>query len=334
MPTNVPPQYRQAEDRFRQAGTTQEKIAALQEMLAILPKHKGTDHLKAQLRSRLSRLMGDLEGQSRGPRGARTEPFSLPKEGAGRATLVGPTNVGKSLLLAKATGAQTRVGAYALSTLEPVRGMFPFRDIHIQLVDTPPISNPGTQSRLYGLLRNSDVFVVVVDLVLDAEAQVRDVFYQLEQWGFLFLARDEERQGGNPWLAKPTILLGNKADIDGSLDRFQELEAAFGARYPVVMASAQEQVGMAELAEALFQALKIIRVYAKSPREKLEEFERSDPIVLPVGSTVAEAAEQVHKDLAQRLKFAVLWGGSAKFDGQRVGRGHHLADGDIIELHR
>ena len=334
MPTNVPPQYREAEERFRQARTPQAKIAALQEMLAIMPKHKGTDHLKAQLRSRLSRLMGELEGPSRGPGGARTEPFSLPKEGAGRATLVGPTNVGKSLLLANATGAQTRVGAYALSTLEPIRGMFPFRDIHIQLVDTPPISNQRTQSRLYGLLRNSDIFVVVVELTQDPAAQVRDVFHQLEQWGFRFLARDEQLQDENPWLTKPTILLANKADIDGSLDQFQELDAAFGARYPVVMASAQEEVGLEELAEAIFLALKVIRVYAKSPREKLEDFKRGDPIVLPVGSTVAEAAEQVHKDLAQRLKFAILWGESAKFESQRVGRGHHLADGDIIELHR
>ena len=105
MPTNVPPQYREAEDRFRQAGTTQAKIAALQEMLAIMPKHKGTDHLKAQLRARLSRLVAELEGPSKGPRAGRTEPFSLPKEGGGRATLVGHSNVGKSLLLARATGA-------------------------------------------------------------------------------------------------------------------------------------------------------------------------------------------------------------------------------------
>ncbi len=145
MPTNVPPQYRDAEQRFRDASTIQAKIAALQEMLQIMPKHKGTDHLKAQLRSRLSRLMSDLETSS-GGKGGRTEPFSLPKEGAGRVTLIGPTNVGKSQILTSSTGAKTKVGAYELSTQEPVPGMYPYGDIYIQMVDTPPITNRATQS--------------------------------------------------------------------------------------------------------------------------------------------------------------------------------------------
>ena len=333
MPTNVPPQYREAEDRFRQAETTQAKIAALHEMMSVMPKHKGTDHLKARLRSRLSQLTAELEGPSRGPAAGRTEPFSLPKEGGGRATLVGPTNVGKSLLLARATGAQTRVGAYALSTQEPVRGMLPHEDVYIQLVDTPPISNPRTQSRLYGLLRNSDVFVVVVDLTLGPVAQVGEVFAVLGQWGFRMLTRQQGLDPHDQWLDKPTILVGNKADIPDSLDAFQDLEAAFGDGYPVVMASAEEQVGLQELGTEIFRALNVMRVYTKSRREKLEDFERTDPLVVPVGCTVAEAAEQVHKDLARSLKFAVLWGQSGKFEGQRVGRGHELADGDIIELH-
>ena len=333
MPTNVPPQYREAEERFRQAGTAQEKIAALQEMLAIMPKHKGTDHLKAQLRARMSRLTAELDGTARGPRAGRTEPFSLPKEGGGRATLVGPTNVGKSLILARATGAQSKVGAYALSTQEPIPGMLPYKDIYVQLVDTPPISNPATQSRLYGLLRNTDVFVVVVDLSLDAVGQVRAVLSELEKWGFVLLPPHQAREEVDPWLAKPTVLVGNKADIHGSLDRLQEMEAAFGSKFPVVMASAEEEVGLDEMAEEVFAALKVIRVYTKSPREKLAEFVRADPVVLPVGSTVADAAGQIHKDLGRGLRYAVLWGRSGKFDGQRVGSRHELTDEDVIELH-
>ena len=81
MPTNVTPQYREAEERFRAAETTQAKIVALQEMLSIMPKHKGTDHLKARLRSRLSQLTAELEGPSKGPSGGRTEPFSLAQGG-------------------------------------------------------------------------------------------------------------------------------------------------------------------------------------------------------------------------------------------------------------
>ncbi len=333
MPTNVTPQYREAEERFRAAETTQAKIVALQEMLSIMPKHKGTDHLKARLRSRLSQLTAELEGPSKGPSGGRTEPFSLPKEGGGRATLVGPTNVGKSLLLAKATGAQTRVGAYALSTQEPVRGMLPHKDIQIQLVDTPPISNPGTQSRLYGLLRNSEIFVIVVDLTMDPVAQTAEVFEALGEWGFRLLTRGQTLNAHDQSLDKPTIVVGNKADIPGALDALQELEQAYGEDYPVVLTSADEVVGLDDLGEEIFTALNVIRVYTKPRREKIEEFERTDPLVLPVGCTVAEAAEQVHRDLARTLKFAVLWGRSGKFEGQRVGRAHGLADGDVIELH-
>ena len=333
MPTNVPPQYREAEERFRQAKTPQAKIVALQEMLTIMPKHKGTDHLKAQLRSRMAKLMEELEGPSSEPRSGRTEPFSLPKQGAGRATLLGPSNVGKSLLLSRSTGAHSKVGAYTLSTQEPVPGMLPYEDIHIQLVDTPPITNPATQSRLYGLLRTSDVFVVVVDLSLDAVSQVREVFSELREWGFFMKGETEEKDDDNPWLSKPTILVGNKADLHGALDQFQELEEALGHRYPVIMASAEEEVGLDELGEVIFRVLKVIRVYTKSPREKLEEVERADPFVLPEGSTVADAAERVHKDLLRGLKYAALWGRSGKFEGQHVGRNHELADGDVIELH-
>lgn len=333
MPTNVPPQYVKAEERFREALTPQAKIAALQEMLSIIPKHKGTDHLKAQLRSRMSKLMDELEGPSTGDRKGQTEPFSIPKEGDGRATLVGPTNVGKSLLLNKATGAQTRVGAYELTTQEPVPAIWVYEGIHIQLVDTPPISNPSTQSRLYGLLRNSEIFVIVVDLALDPVAQTNHVFSQLGDWGFRLLEKGEERGEDSRQLAKPAILVGNRADIDGSLDAFQDFETSFADRFPIVMASAEEGVGLDDLGLEIFKALRVIRVFTKSPRVKLEDFERIDPVVLDIGSTVSDAAEKLHKELAGGLKYAVLWGQSGKFQGQRVGRDHELTDEDIVELH-
>ena len=333
MPTNVPPQYRDAEQRFRDAVTIQAKIAALQEMLQIMPKHKGTDHLKAQLRSRLSKLMSDLETSS-GGKGGRTEPFSLPKEGAGRVTLIGPTNVGKSQILSSTTGARTKVGAYELSTQEPVPGMYPYSDIYIQMVDTPPITNRATQSRLYGLLRTSDIFVFVADLTNDPIAQTEESFSELSEWGFNLIGPNIEiDEEFDQYTSKPTIIICNKADIPGALDEFGAMDDRFGSRYPVLMFSAEENVGEEELGTEIFQALNIMRVYTKSPRERLQDFTKRDPIVLSIGSTVGEAAHEVHKDLSQSLKFAILWGKSGKFEGQRVGRNHQLHDGDVIEIH-
>ena len=333
MPTNVPPQYRDAEQRFRDAVTIQAKIAALQEMLQIMPKHKGTDHLKAQLRSRLSKLMSDLETSS-GGKGGRTEPFSLPKEGAGRVTLIGPTNVGKSQILSSTTGARTKVGAYELSTQEPVPGMYPYSDIYIQMVDTPPITNRATQSRLYGLLRTSDIFVFVADLTNDPIAQTEESFSELSEWGFNLIGPNIEiNEEVDQYASKPTIIICNKADIPGALDEFGAMDDRFGSHYPVLMFSAEENVGEEELGTEIFQALNIMRVYTKSPRERLQDFKKQDPIVLSIGSTVGEAAHEVHKDLSQSLKFAILWGKSGKFEGQRVGRNHQLHDGDVIEIH-
>lgn len=333
MPTNVTPQYREAERRFREAPTIQTKIASLQEMLSVMPKHKGTDHLKAQLRARLSKLMKELEDSGTGGGGGRTEPFSLPKEGGGRATLIGTTNVGKSLILKQATGAKTKVGSYNLSTQEPLPGMLTYEDMHVQLVDTPPISNPTTQSRLYGLLRTSDVFVIVVDLSMEVMVQIETVFSALGDWDFHLSKRGEQPDNDNPWKTKATILVGNKADIPGALDQYQILEDEFASTFPVVMVSATEDVGFEEVAFEVFQALKVIRVYTKAPRKKLEDVNKVDPLVLPIDSTVADAAEQVHRELGKSVKYAILWGDSGKFTSQRVGRHHLLSDGDIIEIH-
>ena len=333
MPTNVPPQYREAEQRFREARTPQAKVAILQEMLAIVPKHKGTDHLRAQLRARMSKLMDELEAPSRGPKTGRTDPFSLPREGGGRATLIGPTNVGKTSILSKATGAGARGGLYFPSTQEPGQGMLPYEDIFFQFIDTPPISNPHLHSRLYGLLRTTDVFVVVVDLTADSVAQVQEVCDLLEQWGFKLLSPGNEWDEDDAALSKPVLVVGNKADMEGALDNYPKLEEAYGDVYPVVMASALEEVGIDEISEAVFQALGVIRVYTKSPRVKLEEFEREKPLVLPMGSTVMRAAHELHNELGSGLKYAVLWGASGKFEAQRVGRSHELADQDVIELH-
>ena len=224
VPTNVPPQYREAEERFRRATTPQLKIAALEEMLSIMPKHKGTDHLKAQLRSRISRLTEGLEQISSSHRSTRTEPFSIPKMGDGTATLIGLTNSGKSMLMNTLTGAQTKVAAYEYTTQEPVSGIWLEMGIHLQVIDTPSIASPAIQSRLYGLLRNSDLFLIVLDLATDPLGQFEMISSHLSDWGFSTVNEIATAQGAQSYLYKSTIVVGSRADMDGSLDSFEELE--------------------------------------------------------------------------------------------------------------
>jgi small GTP-binding protein len=328
MPTNLPPQYFEAEQRYRRGRSAPERLAALQDMLAIMPKHKGTDHLKAGLRAKMAQLMEEIERPRRSG-GGQAQPFSLRKEGAGQAVLIGLPNVGKSQLLATLTGAGARVADYPFTTKVPLPGMLQFENIRIQLVDTPAINDRDMQTRLFSLLRNADVLLIVLDLSADALEQVRTVTEELQHWGYKLLGKDEVPDPEETRVQKRVLLVGNKADAEGALDQFQLLESEYGNCFPVLMVAALERVGLEELAQETFKALSKVRVYTKAPSGQPDY---NEPVVLPAGSRVEEAAEHLHKEWKRKLRYAVLWG-SGKFEGQHVGRDYVLADGDVIELH-
>jgi ribosome-interacting GTPase 1 len=328
MPANLPPHYHEAEKRYRAARSIPEKVAALQEMLSLMPKHKGTDHLKADVRARIAKLMDELDHPT-ASRGGHPYPFAIRKEGAGQAVLIGPPNSGKSSLLAALTGAKARVGAYPFTTQVPEPGMLRFENIHIQVVDTPPLSEGRLESRLFGIIRNADVLVAVVDLGASPPTQVEAVLRLLSQWGIRLLGLGDDAEPDRDQTDKRLVIVANKADLEGALDGFQRLAADYGQRFPTVLTSATEAVGLEDLGREIFRSLGMIRVYT-APAGAEPNLE--NPLVLPQGSTVEDAATNIHKAWQQKLKYALLWG-SAKFEGQRVGRDHVLADGDVLELH-
>jgi hypothetical protein len=328
MPANLPPKYHEAENRYRAARAIPEKVAALQEMLSLMPKHKGTDHLKADLRARIAKLMDDLDHPAVS-RGGRPYPFAIRKEGAGQAVLIGPPNSGKSSLLAALTGAKARVGEYPFTTQVPEPGMLRFENIHIQIVDTPPLSEGRLESRLFGLMRNADLLVAVVDLGANPVVQVEAILRLLHQWGIKPLGPGDDAEPDREQADKRLVVAANKAELEGALKAFQRLLAAHGERFPVVATSASQGVGLEDLGREIFKALGVIRVYTVAPGAKPS---LEDPLVLPQGSSVEEAATDIHRAWQQKLRYALLWG-SAKFEGQRVGREHVLADGDVVELH-
>lgn len=328
MPANLPPQYHEAEKKYRTARTIPEKVAALQAMLAVMPKHKGTDHLKADLRAKVAKLTDELERPA-GSRGGRPSPFAIRKEGAGQAVLVGLPNSGKSSLLAALTGAKVKVASYPFTTQVPELGMLRFENTHIQVVDTPPLSEGRLESRLFALLRNSDILVAVVDLGARPAAQVEAVLRVLSQWGIGPLELGKDAEPSRRHTEKRLVIAANKADLEGALDAFQRLEADYGQHFPVVLTSATDAVGLEELGRGIFRSLGVIRVYTASPGSE-SSFE--NPLVLPGGSTVQDAATSIHKEWQRKLKYALVWG-STKFEGQRVGRDYVLADGDVLQLH-
>ena len=328
MPANLTPAYFDAEKKFRAARSAPEKIAALEEMLAVMPKHKGTDHLKADLRRRIAKLTQSMGQKSATQRSSMV----LEKEGAAQVVVVGLPNAGKSRLVCAVTKATPTVADYPFTTQTATPGMMEFENIQVQLVDTPPLVSGSVPFWLPPMLRRADALLVMVDLSDNPLDQLVEVTLQLEgmRIGIGPEKDSEEDDSRQTW--KKALIVGNKADLVEGGDTeaaVQTLRAEFEGQVPVVTISAARGIGLEELRHSVFEVLDIIRVYTKSPREKPD---LADPIVLPRGSTLEDAAEDVHKDFRARLKFARLWG-SGKHEGVMVKRDHVLQDGDIIELH-
>ena len=324
MPANLPPQYFEAEKRFRLAKSPEEKIAALEEMLAIMPKHKGTDHLRADLRTRIAKLNQLAAKKS----GAHRASMAIEKEGAAQIVVIGLPNAGKSQLVASITNASPTVAEYPFTTQSATPGMMEFENIQIQLIDTPPLAPQSIEWWLRHILIRADALLVVVDLNNAPLAQTEDITAQLEKTR-IGLGKRKSEEEADVLYHKKTLIVGNKLDLDNARENYIALKNRYEDQLPVISVSAKEEVGLEGLKHAIYQMLDIIRVYTKTPGEK-PDF--TDPIVLEQGSTLEEAAAAVHKDFARQLKYARLWG-SGKHDGLMVKRDHTLQDGDVIELH-
>ena len=328
MPANLTPQYLDAEKRFRQAKTPAERISALEEMLALIPKHKGTEKMQADLKRRLSKARD--EAQKKGKAGARGYTYHVPREGAGQVALVGPPNSGKSTLLGMLTNAVPEVADYPFTTRKPLPGMMEFENIKIQLVDLPPLAPEWTEGWVFALIRNADLVLMCVDLASDDVLEhIEQVKRQLAAHKLRLVGHASAEAPTEGEAAKRALLVGNKEDAAGAKERAAMLHELYGAEFTALTVSAATGSNLEALRRALYDGLSILRVYTKAPGKKPE---LSAPFVLKKGSTVVDVAEAVHKDFAASLKFAKVWGVDT-YDGQRVTREYVVQDGDVIELH-
>jgi hypothetical protein len=328
MPANLPPEYFEAEKRFKQAGTPSEKIAALEDLLATIPKHKGTDKLRADLRRRLSQLRKDAASRKKGGRG---DAYVVQKEGAAQIALVGFPNSGKSSLLACLTNANPVIADYPLSTLTPLPGMMPYEDIQFQLVDLPPVGNENTDGWVSGILRYADALLLVIDLTDDPDIQAELLIEQLSRWNIYPKAMNDIRKSPDKvpvGVFKRMLIAANKTDLEISDGGFRKLKQKYDQVYRCIAVSALKKENLEELKKALFDISAVIRVYSKPPGK---EPDLLTPFTIPSGSTILDLASFIHKDFLFHLKYARVWG-SAKFDGQRVEKNHILRDRDIVEL--
>jgi small GTP-binding protein len=325
MPANLPPQYFEAEKKLRLAKNPADKIVALEEMLAIMPKHKGTDHLHAELRKKIARLTEAAEKKLATKRAS----MLIDKEGAAQVVVIGLPNAGKSQLVCSVTNASPTVAEYPFTTQNATPGMMEFENIKIQLIDTPPLVPQAIDFWLPPLLRRADALLIMVDLANAPEEQMEAITKQLENMRIII--GDAEAKEDSEFITwhKKALIVGNKLDLDNAKQNYAALKNKYGEQLPVIAISAKKGTGLEELKVKIYQMLDIIRVYTKAPRKKPD---LTDPIILQRGSTLEDAAAAVHKDFAAKLKYARIWG-SGKHDGIMAKRDHILQDGDIIELH-
>jgi ribosome-interacting GTPase 1 len=327
MPTNLPPEYFEVERRYRSAKTPEEKIACLEEMFGTIPKHKGTDKLRADLRRRLSKLKA--ASQTRKRTGRQVSAFQIDKEGAGQVVLVGPANVGKSALVATLTNATPEVAEYPYTTWIPTPGMMPVENIQIQLIDTPPLNRDYVEPELVNLIRRSDLILLIVDLQAYPIQQLEDTVAILQEHRIAPLRLQDRYTEQRHMTFLPLVVVVNKNDDESSDEDFEVLCELFGDDWSLLPVSATTGRNLGGLKQVVFERLEIIRVYSKPPGEKPD---LSSPFVLKKGSTVKEFAGKVHQDFLAKLKSARVWGSAVVYDGQMVSRDHVLRDGDVVEL--
>jgi len=339
MPANLSADYLKAEEKYRAATTPEDKLACLEEMFTTLPKHKGTEKMQADIKTRISKLKKEMASHSKG--GAkRADWFHVERQGAGQVAVFGAPNCGKSALVRELTGLHAEVAAYPFTTKQPAAGMMEFEDIQIQLVDMPPVA-PDSPAWLFHIMRTADILVWMLDLSDDGLLETTEQAQQMLEKANIALAGPESKVQSpdsspdstpvphpSPHAPKRCLRLGAKADDPQAMDRLAILRELIGD-IEVLPVSAEHHTGLEELKRRLFAMLEVIRVYTKKPGKPVE---MRDPVILHIGATVTEAAYHLHKDFARNLQFARLWNESGH-DGQRVERGHVLADKDILEFH-
>jgi small GTP-binding protein len=320
MPANLPPQYFDVEKQYREAKDPEEKLVYLQQLLSIIPKHKGTEKLQADLKTRMKKIKETLVKQKKA-KGSGGTWYQVEKQGAGQVVLVGLPNSGKSALVSVLTNANIEVADYPFTTQLPGVGMMEYQNIKIQIVDTPPL-HADAPPWLYGLYRNGDILLLVLDGTQDVVEQFDMIRAALSEHNIYI----EEHEYSDMKRAIITVAKCDQGKVETAI---QKLKNAYGDTFVCVPVSIVQESTLTRIRDTIYQELNIIRIYTKKTGQPIQ---KQEPVVLQRGSTVIDAAEHIHKDFKKNLKFARLWNDTG-YSGQRVEKQHVLADEDVLEFH-
>ena len=330
MPANLTPQYHKAEQEYRRAQTPEDELRCLELMLREIPKHKGTDKLQAELKAKISKAKQEVEVAKKSVK--KGHGVKIPRQGAGRVVLLGGPNAGKSQLLRSLTRATPEVAPYPFTTREPQPGMMPWEDVMVQLIDTPPITADVFDTSTLGLIRGSDLALLLVDLGADEGIDGLQALLGQLHGGKTRLGKESYLDEEDIGLSfTKTFLVLNKIDLPEAADRIALLKEFCPLDFQEFRISAEHGTGLAELRQAMFTALDVVRVYTKSPTKKEADYDK--PYTLRRGGTLLDVAELVHRDLAENFKYARVWGSAIITAGSQMKGDYMIHDKDVVEIH-
>ena len=287
-----------------------ERIREVNALLAELPDYKNGPY--ADLRKWLA---SEVEESRLRSNAVHRDSIAVRREGAAQICLVGPPNVGKSSILQALSEIQIKTGDYPFTTLRPIPALTRIGGVLVQLVEIPGLIEGANDDRgggraLLGVLRSADAIIYCTRADSDPE-ELRPVLAEVTLAG----------------IDRPAFLAATRADEagEGSVER---MRAAF-PDLEVVPVSVLDEASLEALRDAAWRLTGLIRIYLRTMGETDPE-----PLALDPGSTVETVADWVHHDLAATFTGARVWGPSARFDGQRVGRDHAVLDGDVVEILR
>src|SRR5262245_57417997 len=255
MAANLTPQYLEAEAEYKRAQTAEERLACLKKMYSLLPKHKASEKLQADLKTKISEARDEVEAEKKHPKKVGVS-YKIPKQGAGQYVLVGGPNVGKSRLLARLTRATPEVAPYPFTTHEPLPGMMEWEDVRVQLIDLPPVTADYMEGFVSSMVRTADAALLMVDLGDDDGPFTAEAVLERLAQTKTRLVGDKAAAVDDPTIQQVrTMLVANKADLPDAESRLEIVRELFGERFPIHVVSLETGAGLEELRTAIYRFL-------------------------------------------------------------------------------